>query len=246
VAIVARLDRPDAKIPALLFAAAMVRELGAARVGLLAPYLPYMRQDDRFQAGEALTSATFAGWVSAHFDWLITVDPHLHRYPALDAIYSLEVRTVTAAPLIADWIRRNVVEPVIVGPDSESEQWVRAVAGAHGFPWRVLEKTRRGDTDVSVAGAGLEAVRGRQPVLVDDICSSGATLVEAARVLREAGLGAPACAVVHGLFDDDNRARLEQAGIAPVVATDSVESDQAGIPLAARLAPVVATLAESA
>jgi ribose-phosphate pyrophosphokinase len=245
VAIVARLARPDATIPPLLFAAAMARDLGAARVGLVAPYLPYMRQDDRFHPGEALTSVTFAGWISAHFDWLLAVDPHLHRYPTLDAIYSLDARTVTSAPLIAEWIRCNVADPVVVGPDSESEQWVRAVSAVHGLPWRVLEKTRRGDTDVIVRGADLDAVSDRNPVLVDDICSSGATLVEAARVLREAGLAAPACAVVHGLFDDANLARLEQAGIRPIAATDSVDSDRATIALADHVAPVVAGLADS-
>jgi ribose-phosphate pyrophosphokinase len=245
VAVVARLDRPDPKIPSLLFAAAMARDLGAARVGLVAPYLPYMRQDDRFKPGEAVTSVAFARWISTHFDWLVTVDPHLHRYPTLEAIYSLQGRTVTAAPLIADWIDRNVADPVVVGPDSESEQWVRAVAAVHDLPWRVLEKTRHGDTDVSVRGDDLDAVRGRNPVLVDDICSSGATLVEAARVLRDAGLPAPACVVVHGLFDADNRARLREAGVDPVVATDSVASDEARIELAARIAPAIADLANA-
>jgi ribose-phosphate pyrophosphokinase len=245
VAVVARLDRPDARIPPLLFAAAMARDLGAARVGLVAPYLPYMRQDDRFRPGEALTSVTFAHWLSTHFDWLVTVDPHLHRYPTLDAIYSLEARTVTAAPLIAAWIHGNVTDPVVVGPDSESEQWVRAVASERRLPWRVLEKRRRGDTDVTVTGNDLAGVRDRNPVLVDDICASGATLAEAARVLREAGLAAPACVVVHGLFDDDSRARLRRAGVAPVIATDSVESDLARIELAGRIAATVAELADA-
>lgn len=237
VAVVARLDRPDPRIPQLLFAAALLREQGASRAGLVAPYLPYMRQDDRFRPGEAVTSATFAGWISSHFDWLLTVDPHLHRYPSLDAIYSIPSCVLTAAPRIAEWIERNVDAPVVVGPDSESEQWVRAVAGVNDLPWRVLEKTRYGDRDVRVTGSDLESVRDRHPVIVDDICSSGATLAEAARVLKEAGFESSRCAVVHGLFDDEARKRLHDAGIEAIVCSDSADVEEAVIELAETIAP---------
>jgi len=239
VAVVARLARPDPKIPQLLFAAALLREQGASCLGLVAPYLPYMRQDDRFKPGEAVTSATFAGWVSSHFDWLVTVDPHLHRYPSLDAIYSIPSCVLTAAPQIAEWIDRHVESPVVVGPDSESEQWVRAVADVNGLPWRVLEKTRYGDREVRVTGYDLGAVRDRRPVIVDDICSSGATLAEAARVLKEAGLKPSRCAVVHGLFNDDARRKLRDAGIEVIACSDSVDVDEAVIELIPTLAPEV-------
>jgi len=83
VAFVCSLNAPDEKTLALLFAAGAARELGAARVGLVAPYLAYMRQDKRFQPGEALTSAHYADLLSRAFDWLATVDPHLAaRRPA--------------------------------------------------------------------------------------------------------------------------------------------------------------------
>ena len=64
----------------LIFAAATARELAAAKIGLVAPYLAYMRQDRRFNPGEAVTSRQVAGLLSSAFDWLVTVDPHLHRY----------------------------------------------------------------------------------------------------------------------------------------------------------------------
>lgn len=240
VAVVARLDRPDAKVPQLLFASELLRDQGAGSVGLVAPYLPYMRQDDRFRPGEAVTSATFAGWISAHFDWLLTVDPHLHRYPSLDAIYAIPACVVTAAPRIADWIDRHVESPVIIGPDSESEQWVRRVAEVRDLPWRVLEKTRHGDRDVEITGDHLESVRDRNPVIVDDICSSGATLAKAARVLAAAGFATARCVVVHGLFDDAARRLLVDAGVGEVVFTDSVQSEDAAIGLTGILAPALA------
>jgi ribose-phosphate pyrophosphokinase len=91
---VATLDRPDCKYLPLHFAAAAARELGASRVGLVAPYLAYMRQDRRFHEGEAVTSRTFARLLSSAFDWLVTVDPHLHRTGSLSEIYSIPAKAV--------------------------------------------------------------------------------------------------------------------------------------------------------
>ena len=87
VAFVCTLARPNEKFLPLLFAAMTARELGACQVGLICPYLAYMRQDRRFKPGEAVTSRQVAHLLSETFDWLVTVDPHLHRYGALQEIY---------------------------------------------------------------------------------------------------------------------------------------------------------------
>jgi ribose-phosphate pyrophosphokinase len=197
------LDHPDPKLLPLLFAADTLRELGARRIGLVAPYLPYMRQDRRFHPGEAVTSRTFGGIVSRHLDWLVTVDPHLHRYHALDEVYRIPSRVVHAAPSMATWIRENVERPVIIGPDKESEQWVARVAADAGAPFLVCEKERLGDHDVRILIPSAEALLDRQPVLVDDVASSGRTLAVAAKQLAEMGFAPPDCVVVHPLFAGD-------------------------------------------
>lgn len=89
VILVCDMRDPDAKILQICFAAAAAKELGATCVGLVAPYLPYMRQDLRFQPGEAITSASFARLIGGFADWLVTVDPHLHRYASLGEIYAI-------------------------------------------------------------------------------------------------------------------------------------------------------------
>jgi len=114
--VVAQLRDPDPQLPGLFFLADALHELGAASVGLVAPYLPYMRQDTRFREGEAVTSRSLAAWVSARFDWLATVDPHLHRIPSLDRIYSIANAVVPSAPAIALWVQGHVHRPFIVGP----------------------------------------------------------------------------------------------------------------------------------
>lgn len=239
VLIVARLDNPDDKLATLLFAADLVRELGARRVGLVCPYLPYMRQDMRFKPGEAVTSRPFARWLSDAFDWLTTVDPHLHRYASLDEIYSLESTVVEAAPLLAEWIAAEIDDPVLIGPDGESEQWVSAVAALRDLPWRVFTKKRYGDRDVRLQLPALDGLSGHTPVLIDDIISSGTTVAQAARHLIEAGLPAPVVVGVHGLFAKNARETLAEAGLARVVCTNSVDVPEAEIDLAGVLARAV-------
>jgi ribose-phosphate pyrophosphokinase len=212
VALVCTLNHPNDKILPVLFAAATARELKAKRVGLLSPYLAYMRQDRRFKAGEGVTSQQIARLLSHSFDWLITVDPHLHRYGSLADIYSIPTRVVHAAPLISQWIRANVASPIVIGPDTESEQWVAAVAAEAGAPYSVLNKVRRGDRDVEITLKDLSMWTDRTPVLVDDIVSSGRTMIESTRLLTKAGWPPPVAIAVHGLFADASDVLLEQAG----------------------------------
>jgi ribose-phosphate pyrophosphokinase len=238
------LDRPNEKILPLLFAAATARELGATEVGLVSPYLAYMRQDRRFKPGEAVTSREVARLLSNAFDWLVTVDPHLHRYGSLAEIYRMPARAVHAAPLISDWIRAHISNPFIIGPDSESEQWVSAVAKDAGAPYAVLEKVRRGDRDVQIFLKDLQGLDGRTPVLVDDIVSSGRTMIAAVRLIIERGATKPVCIAVHGLFADHSDGHLAQAG-ARVVTSNSIPHETNGIDVAQLLAGAINELAPS-
>lgn len=151
VILVCTLSKPDAKFLRLAFVAAAAKDLGARSVGLVAPYLAYMRQDIRFRDGEAISSVTFARLLSSVVDWLVTVDPHLHRRASLSEIYSIPTFLVHAGPVLADWIKAHVPHPVIVGPDSESRQWVAEVAERVDAPYRVLSKSRSGDRSVSIS-----------------------------------------------------------------------------------------------
>jgi ribose-phosphate pyrophosphokinase len=233
--IICTLDRPNAKILPLLFAAATARELGTAKIGLVAPYLAYMRQDRRFKPGEAVTSRQIAHLLSSAFNWLVTIDPHLHRYGSLGEIYRIPTRVVHAAPLISEWIRAHVVNPLIIGPDSESEQWVSAVAKDVDAPFTVLEKIRHGDRDVEITVRNLDHLTDRTPVLLDDIISSGRTMIEAVRLIRARGVPKPICIAVHGLFADNSDQLLAHAG-ARVVTTNSVPHQTNGIDVAKILA----------
>jgi len=236
VLLLCTLDRPDTKIVPLLFAAAAAREQGARSIGLVAPYLAYMRQDKAFHAGEAVTSVTFARLLSERVDWLVTLDPHLHRYPALSAIYSVPAVAATATAAMGEWLRDNVERPVIIGPDEESGQWVERIAVLAQARSTVLRKVRSGDYSVSIDGTALDRLAGGTPVIVDDIASSARTLIETVRLLREHGQQPPVCAVVHPVFAGDSYQRLLDAGAARVVSTNAVAHESNAIDISAPLA----------
>jgi ribose-phosphate pyrophosphokinase len=236
VAIVCTLDRPDPKILPLCFVAYAAREQGARRVGLVAPYLAYMRQDTQFKSGEAVSSVPFARLLSGFLDWLVTVDPHLHRRSALEEIYTVPSRVLHAAPAISAWIESHVKKPLLVGPDEESRQWVEAIAARAHAPYVVLRKVRRGDRDVDVSVPEVERWQQHTPVLADDIVSTGRTMIETVRHLRTAGMSAPICVGVHAVFAGDSYAELLAAGAERVVTCDAISHPSNEIPLGALLA----------
>ncbi|RYO73635.1 hypothetical protein DL771_012293 [Monosporascus sp. 5C6A] len=219
-AIVCTLDRPDEKLLPLLWLAIAARQGGARRVGLIAPYLPYMRQDVIFNAGEIRAAEHFAALLNPVFDWLVTVDPHLHRISHLSEVYRVPTVAVEAAPAIAEWIQTHVQAPFLIGPDEESRQWVEQVAGMCGAPWAALTKTRHSAWHVEVAE--LPNIPPRcVPVLVDDIISTGRTMLAAAGLLQRAGKPQPVCVGVHAVFAADAYSQLCAAS-AEVVTCDTI------------------------
>lgn len=236
VIIVCTLTDPDAKTLPLYFSAATARELGARRVGLVAPYLGYMRQDHRFNPGQSRSAHAFARLLSTSFDWLVTVDPHLHRIGSLDEIFSVPATAISAMPAVSEFIAAHVRDPVLIGPDRESAQWVERVARSVNAPWVVLDKLRSGDRQVTVNGLDRGLVRNRNPVIIDDIASSGHTLAEVLKGLTPIGLDNVTCVVVHALFAQGAESLLRSAGARHIVSTNTVKHHTNGIDVAPLIA----------
>ena len=194
-----------------------------------------MRQDKRFHEGEALTSKSLARQLSSAFDELVTVDPHLHRHRSLAELYPIQTGVVHSAPFIAEWTMRNERQVVIIGPDAESEQWLSEVAALARAPYRVLRKERLGDTDVKITVPDLHDVKDRTPILIDDIVSSGRTMIEIARQLRGEGLSAAVCIAVHALFSHQTENALREVS-SPLITTNSIPHPTNEIDLSAAIA----------
>lgn len=223
VIFLATLDNPNEKSLPLFFAAETAKALGAAQVGLIAPYLSYMRQDTQFHPGEGITSNYYAAMLAQHFDWLITVDPHLHRYHAMSEIYTISAVVLHAAPAIANWIRQNISDPLIIGPDAESEQWVSELAEAINAPYVVLQKMRKGDREVEMVFPEMIAYQNRTPVLIDDIISTAVTMIAAVKHLKMLNMKAPICIGIHAIFAGDAYENLQKAGAAKIITCNTIE-----------------------
>lgn len=234
--LVCSLHDPNPKFLPLVYTAEVLRELGARRVLLVAPYLSYMRQDKRFKTGECITSRHFASLISRSFEFLITVDPHLHRYQTLDEIYGLKSRALQSAPSVARWINREVYKPLLLGPDSESEQWVAEVARLADAPFEVLQKVRSGDLDVEVSVPHVDQYLEHTPVLIDDIISSGRTLLKTLDHLKKAGMQPAVCIGTHGLFGANAWELLKAGHTQQVVTSNSVPHPSNAIDLAPAIA----------
>ncbi len=231
------LFQPNDKIMPLIFLADTLRELGARKIALVTPYLCYMRQDKRFQPGECVNAIPFGRLISNYVDQLITIDPHLHRIHHLDEVYQIPSQVVKASPLIADWVNENISKPLFLGPDSESEQWVQDVANRANSPFIILEKTRHGDRDVEITLPDLKQWQGHTPVLVDDIISSGRTMLTTLLQINKLGLERPYCIGVHGIFADQAYLELQQQ--AQVITTGTIPHPSNGIDISSALSTAI-------
>jgi ribose-phosphate pyrophosphokinase len=237
--VVRSLDDPNAKLLEVLLAADALRRAGASRVTLVAPYLAYMRQDRVFEAGEPISQRVVGELLGRAFDRVVTVEAHLHRVDSLAEVVPGAAESLPAAPALAGWLREHCAGALLVGPDEESAPWLERLAAQGGGDYRVGKKQRRGDADVALQLPPLP--RGvAHAVLIDDIASTGATLVAAARALHRAGVSMVDALVVHALFAEGAYEALQQAGIAHVVSTDTIPHPTNRIGVAALLAQALA------
>lgn len=237
VALFCSLHDPDRKLVTLMLAAETARELGVRELILVAPYLCYMRQDIAFEPGQAVSQRIVGRFLARLFDAVITVDPHLHRIDRLSqAVPAQRAVALSAAPEIGRLLAGRQPRPLLLGPDAESLQWVRAAAEAGGgLDHAVCEKTRLGDRSVQIRLPALP-LAGRAVVLVDDVASSGHTLARAAAQALAAGAASVDVAITHALFAGDALEQLRAAGVREIWSTDAIPHESNRIALAPLLA----------
>ena len=233
------LDQPNNKLLTILFAAEALRREGARRLVLVAPYLCYMRQDAAFHQGEAISQKVVGRLIAASVDRVITVDAHLHRTKTIAEVFpGIEADDLSAMPAIAGYLRATGFAPatVVVGPDAESEPWVGDLAHRLGLAHAVARKTRRSDRSVEVVFAEPKLFAGRPTLLVDDIVSSGGTLITCAQALVAAGASSVDAIVTHALFPPELTREFLRAGLRSIRSTNSVPHSSNAIALDAVLA----------
>lgn len=136
-------------------------------------------------------------------------------------------------------IKGNIKNPVLIGPDEESRQWVEDVANKAGAPFTVLTKIRHGDKDVEVSVPDVEKYRDHTPVLVDDIVSTARTMIETVDHLNDAAMNSPVCIGVHAVFAGNAYLELEKAGVEKIVTCNTIKHDSNEIDISNILAETI-------
>ena len=233
------LNQPNDKLIELLLCATTARELGVKRLTLVAPYLSYMRQDFANQPGVAVSQRIIGQVLADLFDDVLTVDPHLHRISSLaQAIPIKNAISLSAADAIGYFLKQQLDVAVLLGPDSESEQWVAGIADKIGFDYCIAHKVRQGDKDITMILPDYDFFS-KPIVIIDDMASTGRTLGKAAALLQAAGAKDIYAIVTHALFCGDAEAHIRQAGIRTIWSTDSIDHPTSCIQLDALLADAV-------
>jgi len=236
------LFEPNAKLVDLLLLSQTARDLGAKRLILVAPYLCYMRQDKAFHPGEAVSQHIIGKLLADQFDALLTVDPHMHRTPRLaDAVPVRHAVNLSAAEPIAHYLQSLPSKPLLIGPDEESRQWVRTIAGLTNLPYVIAEKLRSGDRNIDIRLPEAE-IAGRDIVLIDDIISTGCTLARTSEHLINLGAKSVRCIATHVLPHGGALIELANAGVAELMSSDSIPHPSNRILLASLLADAIREL----
>ncbi len=225
----------DKRLVELLIMIDGLKSLGAAKVRVVVPYMAYARQDTKFREGEVVSiSSLFKMIQSAGADEFYTVD--LHKEATLSA-FGIKARNFYATEVMADYLNRTGLEdPYILSPDKGAIMIAKRIGEKIGAEYGNFEKTRDRITGaITVRGERVDA-RGRNVVIVDDLISTGGTIANAAKILKEGGAKKVIAICSHPLLVAGAYERMRGAGVDEVLGTDTIESEISKISVAPLIA----------
>ena len=218
-----------------LFTLETLKELGAKKVYAVIPYFPYARQDERFNPGEVVSFNVVARMLErAGIDEVWTIDLHLHRVGDISKLFKIPARNLTAVKELCAYMKEiyRLEKPFIIGPDEEAEQWARVASEYFDSEYDVLEKQRLSAEEVIVKPKHIRDFKGRDVLIIDDIISTGGTIVEAVKVIKNMNAGDIYVAVTHALLVKNALTKILKAGVKDVVSTDTVLSPTSRVTVA--------------
>jgi len=224
----------DTHLTQLLLVADCLKDLGARKVTAIVPYMAYARQDRRFREGEAVSILTvLKAMKAAGVEEVVTVNIHS---PWVRDSSPIPLKNVDATGLLATYVLQAGVEkPLVLSPGKKGVEMASSAAGVLETDFGHFE-SRRDPVTGQVSVYTDADPRGREVVLLDDVISTGQTMVKCVEALWQRGASKVIVACVHGLFVGNAVNKLSAAGVNLIISTDTVPNPFAVASVAGLLA----------
>jgi ribose-phosphate pyrophosphokinase len=219
---------PASNLMELLVMLDAARRASARRVTAVVPYFGYARQDRKDQPRVPITAKLVANLIAvAGADRVLTMDLHSAQ---IQGFFDIPFDHLYAAPVLIDHLKtKKFTNPVVVSPDIGSIKMARAFAKRLGAGLALIDK-RRPRPDVSEVVNVIGEVAGSDVIIIDDLISTGGTIVTAAEVLKKSGARRVLVGCTHPVFARDAVQKLDAAPIEEVFFTDTIPHVQEKLP----------------
>lgn len=226
----------DQNLMELFFILKTLNGLDVENIKVVIPYFGYGRQEKRFKSGEAISAQIVAELLeSCGASEVLSINLH---EDGLRDLFNIPVHNLSAMPPIAEYIRENFNDPVIIAPDKGAAGFAGEIASILDCDYDYLEKTRISPEKVETQIKKLD-VQGRETVIIDDIISTGGTIINASNMLRQHGATKIVVSCVHPVLVEDALLRIFATGVDNVIATDTLQSDASTISVASLIADFI-------
>ena len=225
---------PDPKIVELLLMQDAVHDAGAKKITVVLPYFGYSRQDKKFEEGEAISARAIAEHISLHADCVITVDPHKEH---ILKFFTVPAYSCSAVSTIAQHLKEKNID-FVLAPDKGAKERAKETAKLINCEYDYLEKTRIDGATVKITPKKLDA-HGKNVAIIDDIISTGDTMVNSIKELKKQGAKTVLIACTHGLFIGGAKEKLLTADCDEIISTDTIETDFSKVSVAECIATTI-------
>jgi len=226
----------DTHLIQLLMMAKKCTDDGAQDICAVIPYLGYARQDRAFLEGEVVSISLVAKlFETVGLKHIITVDIHSQ----LAMSYFASIQNVSSVPLLADYAsnKMKLRDPIAVSPDAGGTNRAKEFAQRLDIDVLVLKKSRHRVTgDVTVDESLDMDISKRDAIVIDDIISSGGSLIKAAEVLNKKRVGKIYAMCAHALLIRDAAQKIKSAGVEDIISTNSVPGQYSKVDLSPEIA----------
>ncbi len=210
----------------------------SSRTFAIIPYMGYARQDKQFLSGEVITMSVVAKMLqSAGAKKVIVVD--IHSNTALNH-FNIPTENVSAIPELANYFKKlNLKNPLVVSPDMGGSSRSKKFASLLKTDFIVLKKHRDRKTgSVSIQTAKMD-VQGKDLILVDDIISTGGSIIKAAQFLKKQKCKRVFVACTHGLLVEGAEKKIRKAGVSRIISTNTIPGNTSKVDVSGILAKSV-------